>query len=47
VALGPDFKSNTVIQTQYELIDISKTIAELLEFNYPISNGQVMQDLFR
>ena len=47
VALGPDFKSNTVIQTQYELIDISKTISELLEFNYPISKGQVMQDLFR
>jgi hypothetical protein len=47
VALGPDFKSNTELLNCYEQIDISSTIAELLQFNYPISKGEVMTDLFK
>lgn len=45
-AVGPDFKSNTIISTTREQIDISATIAELLEFDLPYSNGQVMDELF-
>ena len=47
VALGPDFKSNTELLNCYEQIDISSTIAELLHFNYPVSKGEIMTDLFK
>lgn len=47
VALGPDFKTNTVLNNMYEQIDISKTIAEMLHFSFPISNGVVMNELFK
>lgn len=47
VALGPDFKTNYVCNTAYEQIDISKTIAELLHFDFPVSKGKVMTDLFK
>lgn len=47
VALGPDFKQNVELKTSYELIDISATISEMLHFNYPISKGKVMTDLFK
>jgi predicted AlkP superfamily pyrophosphatase or phosphodiesterase len=46
VALGPDFKSNVTLNTAYEQIDISATIAELLGFDFPVSNGRVMRQLF-
>lgn len=46
VALGPDFKTNTVLPNQYEQIDISKTISEMLHFDYPVSKGEIMYDLF-
>jgi hypothetical protein len=47
IALGPDFKSNTVLNNNYEQIDISATIAEILGFSFPISDGKVMTDLFK
>jgi hypothetical protein len=47
VALGPDFKSNTIIENKYDQLDISKTISYILDFEFPISEGEVMYDLFK
>lgn len=47
VAIGPDFKTNVSLPNEYELIDISKTVAELLHFEFPVSEGKVMTDLFK
>jgi predicted AlkP superfamily pyrophosphatase or phosphodiesterase len=47
IALGPDFKQNVVLNDQYELIDISRTIACLLNFSVPTSEGVIMEDLFK
>lgn len=47
IALGPDFKTNTILPNQYEQLDISKTISELLHFDFPVTKGKVMTDLFR
>lgn len=47
VALGPDFKVNAELSNSYEQLDISKTIAELLHFYFPVSKGVVMTDLFK
>jgi predicted AlkP superfamily pyrophosphatase or phosphodiesterase len=47
IALGPDFKTNVSLPNKYEQIDISKTIAEMMHFNFPVSQGKVMVDLFR
>ncbi|MGZ4054536.1 MAG: alkaline phosphatase family protein [Bacteroidia bacterium] len=46
-AMGPDFKQNYTCETPYEQIDIAKTVAELMGFNLPLSNGKVMKDLFQ
>lgn len=46
-AYGPDFYQNTSINKHYELIDIAPTVAELLHFHLPNSNGQVMNELFK
>ncbi len=46
VALGPDFKKNAVLSRSYEQIDISATVAKLLKFDFPISDGEVMTELF-
>ncbi len=47
VALGPDFKTNTIIENEYEQLDISKTIAYMLHFDFPSSEGEIMYDLFK
>jgi predicted AlkP superfamily pyrophosphatase or phosphodiesterase len=47
IALGPDFKKNSILPNRYEQIDISKTIAEMLYFEYPVSQGKVMTDIFK
>lgn len=47
IALGPDFKKNSILPNRYEQIDISKTIAEMLHFYEPVSEGQIMKDLFK
>lgn len=47
VALGPDFKKNVSLPNKYEQIDISRTIAEMLHFEFPVTQGKVMMDIFR
>ncbi len=44
---GPDFKTNTIVSQDRELIDIPATIAELLHFEIHNSNGQIMTELFK
>ena len=46
-AFGPDFKENLIISEERELIDIPATIAELLNFRIPNSNGNIMNELFK
>ncbi len=43
--IGPDFKKNFVCSTYYEQIDIATTIAHLLGFKMPTSNGKVMDNI--
>lgn len=45
-AMGPDFKSGETINSFAELVDISKTTAELLGFDFPGGEGRVMTELF-
>lgn len=47
-AIGPDFKTNTVISTgDYEQIDVPSTIAELLQFPLQYGNGKVIKSIFK
>ena len=46
-AMGPDFKQNYICTSPYEQIDIAPTIAKLMGFSMPTSNGKVMNDIFR
>jgi hypothetical protein len=46
-AYGPDFYQNQIVNSHYEQIDIATTIAELLHFHLPNSDGQVMGELFK
>ena len=46
-AMGPDFKQNHTCAIPYEQIDISTTVAELMGFSMPSSNGKVMRDIFK
>jgi len=46
-AMGPDFKENYTCSTPYEQIDISATVAELMGFPMPGSDGKIMRDIFR
>lgn len=45
-AWGPDFKKGYTVDTERELIDIPATIAKLLQFDVPESQGSVMDELF-
>lgn len=46
LALGPDFKQDIVVTEEYEQIDISMTIAKLMNFCMPTSKGRVIAPLF-
>ncbi len=46
-AYGPDFGENKIVEEPYEQIDISATIAEILQFKMPTSDGEVIQPLFK
>lgn len=46
LAIGPDFKRDTVVQTPGELVDISATIAELMQFSMPTTKGRILRELF-
>jgi hypothetical protein len=45
--IGPDFKQNYTCTKPYDQIDIANTVAELLGFTMPTSNGKVIKDIFR
>jgi len=47
LAMGPDFKKGVRIEKYGEQIDISKTIAYMMGFEMPTSNGKVMTELFK
>jgi predicted AlkP superfamily pyrophosphatase or phosphodiesterase len=47
VAAGPDFKRNFTTATMYEQIDITSTIAELMQFPMPSARGKVMKEILR
>ena len=46
LALGPDFKQNQVVTEEFEQIDISLTVAKLLNFEMPTSKGRLITPLF-
>lgn len=46
-AVGPDFKQGIEVNSVRGLIDISATIGELLDFEIPTGNGEVMSELFK
>lgn len=46
LALGPDFRQGTVVDTAYESIDLAPTIGVLLGFTVPGARGKVMTALF-
>jgi hypothetical protein len=45
-AVGPDFKKGYGSHTAYEQIDISQTVAKLLNFKMEHSKGKVITDIF-
>lgn len=47
IGLGPDFKTNTVIDNQYDLIDINATAAELLHIDMPTAKGNVIWEMIK
>lgn len=47
MAYGPDFKSDELIYTEYESIDIVPTITALMGFDSPYTSGKIMTDLFK
>ena len=47
LAIGPDFHSDTVFILKRSLIDIAPTVAELMAFEMPFSDGDIMQELFK
>jgi hypothetical protein len=46
-AMGPDFKNGDTIDLAAEQVDIPKTIAKLLDFDFPEGEGRVLDELFR
>lgn len=47
-AMGPDFKKNTTLSTgDYEQIDITSTMAELLGFPLEYAKGKVIREIFK
>ena len=46
-AYGPDFKSNTTVNTRYELIDIPTTLSEIMNLGMGTCDGKVIEELFQ
>lgn len=44
---GPDFIRDKIIDSPYELTDISATVAELLGFDMPAGKGKAIREIFR
>lgn len=47
LGLGPDFKKNQTISNTYNQTDLSATIAEILGFEMPDCDGNVIQEVFK
>lgn len=47
IASGPDFKRNFISDQYRELIDIPRTISELMDFPMETGNGKVMREIFK
>lgn len=47
VGIGPDFKSNSIVKGEADQIDISPTIASMLQVSGFRSQGGVLEDLFK
>lgn len=46
LVLGPDVQKGTRIKEEAELIDISKTISKMMNFEMPTSKGRFLNELF-
>jgi len=46
LVLGPDIVKGKIVYEEAELIDISKTIAKMMNFEMPTSNGRILNELF-
>ena len=46
LALGPDFKQGEVISKEAEQIDLPTTIAYIMGFNLPQTDGRILTELF-
>lgn len=46
-ASGPDFRTNVIVNETFEQIDLTATIAELLNLEMPYAKGKVIQPLFQ
>lgn len=47
LAIGPDFKKGVEVCNERELIDISKTISYMFQFQMPTCEGKIIEELFR
>lgn len=47
IGLGPDIKSNTIIETVHDHVDIAPTVGELLNFPTPLSQGKALYEMFQ
>jgi len=46
-AYGPDFPKNTIIDDPYSQIDLTVTIADLMGFQLPNSQGRIIEPLYK
>ena len=47
LALGPDFRKNVTVENSHTQLDISVTIAKVMKFNMPTSEGVLLEELFQ
>jgi hypothetical protein len=47
LAIGPDFKVDTIVQKRVELIDIAPTIGYLLNFDTTFARGRILREMFK
>jgi hypothetical protein len=45
--IGPDFKKGYVCDKPHDQIDIANTVAELMDFEIPTSEGKVLKEMFQ
>jgi len=47
LVLGPDLQKGKVVHKEGELIDLSKTISTMMNFDMPTSKGRFLEELFK